>query len=393
MEKLTGMSSRLETSLLARLQRIRERDRFRELRSRGGIDLSSNDYLGLTDHPRIREAVARALAEGLPLGAGGSRLLRGNTPWHEEMERDLATFKGTEASLIFNSGYDANVGVIATLCGAGDMIYADALVHASMIDGIRASKAQRQVFDHNDMDHLGALLAEGSGFRERFILVESLYSMDGDRAPLQTLVQLARRYDAHLIVDEAHATGVFGERGAGLLEEAGCCDAPLIALHTCGKAWGGFGAFIACSQVVKDYLVNHCRRLIFTTALPPLLLVHWRAVLELMQSEPWRRSLVLERASQLRSGLRDLVDLGASDSQIVPVILGEERLALAVAGELQAEGFDIRAIRPPSVPKGSSRLRIAVNARLREPDLNRLIAFFQDRFGSASPAGPDRSRS
>lgn len=381
-------SSNLEASLAARLERLRERGRYRVLRPRGGIDLSSNDYLGLADHPRIRERMCRALAEGLPLGAGGSRLLRGNTPWHEELERRLADFKQTEASLIFNSGYDANVGVIATLCGAGDMIFADALVHASMIDGIRASKARHRVFDHNDMDHLGAMLAEGGAYRERFIVVESLYSMDGDRAPLKSLARIAQRYQAHLIVDEAHATGVFGPGGAGLLAEEGLCGAPLVTLHTCGKAWGGFGAFIACSRVVKDYLVNHCRRLIFTTALPPLLLVHWRAALEVMGEEPWRRKIVLQRAAQLRAGLRGLVDLGASDSQILPVILGEDDLAMDIAADLDRQGFDIRAIRPPSVPKGTARLRIAVNVGLEEGDLGRLITFFRSRFG---PAGAERA--
>jgi len=362
----------LDRRLTQRLRNLRDKGRYRRLAARQGLDFSSNDYLGLSEHPRIREAVARALAEGVPLGSGGSRLLRGNTLWHERLESRLAEFKRAEAALIFNSGYDANVGLFSTLLGAGDAVFSDALIHASMIDGIRAGKAGRQIFPHNDMDALERALAQAPPEQTKFIAVESLYSMDGDRAPLNRLAELAERHRACLIVDEAHAVGVHGPGGAGLLAAAGVKAYAVV--HTCGKALGGFGSFVTCSEPLKNYLVNRCRNFIFTTALPPLMMVQLEAALDALADEPWRREKALASAARLRAGLADLVDLGASDTQIVPVMLGSDRAATQAASALQEEGFDIRAIRPPTVPRGTARLRIAVNAKVREADIDRLIA-------------------
>lgn len=364
-------------SLLERLHRrsalLRRKNRFRELAPVSGIDISSNDYLGLSNHPAIREAIISALQEGLPLGSGGSRLLRGNTAWHEHLEQRLAEFKQAEAALIFNSGFEANVGVLGTLCRPGDLVFADQLIHASMIDGIRQSKAKLHLFPHNDMDALEELLKGTSSSRTRFVVVESLYSMDGDCAPLQAIAALSKHHNAHLIVDEAHATGIFGNRGTGLLEDANLNHAPLVTVHTCGKAWGSFGAFISCSQVVKDYLVNHCRPFIFTTALPPVLLVQWLAVLDVIEQEPWRRARVLHLASRLREALSPFTPLRGITTPIVPVLFGDEGRTIAAACHLQNLGFDARAIRPPSVPLGTSRLRIALNANLTDQETSRLI--------------------
>lgn len=356
-----------------RLARLRRKHRFRELTPANGIDISSNDYLGLGNHAQIRKTLIQALADGVPLGSGGSRLLRGNTPWHLQLETRLAQFKQAEAALIFNSGFEANMGVLSTLCQPGDRVFADRLVHASMVDGLRQSKAEHQFFAHNDMHELQRMLESANSAHARFIVVESLYSMDGDRAPLAELVQLASTFNAHLIVDEAHATGIFGARGSGLLEAQGLIGAPLVTVHTCGKAWGSFGAFISCSQMVKDYLINHCRPFIFTTALPPILLIQWLAVLDVLEQEPWRRQRVLKHALRLRSAIRDLTPLDPDNAPIIPIIFGSEPRTLAAAAQLQSQGFDVRAIRPPAVPLGTSRLRIALNANLEDHDLDRLI--------------------
>jgi len=361
-----AFQQRLQTELAS----LRDQDRFRNLRPRQGLDLSSNDYLGLSDHPQIRQALILALEQGIPAGATGSRLLRGNTRWHEDMETRLARFKNSEAALIFNSGYAANMGVLSTLCGPEDTVFSDALNHASLIDGIRASKARKVIFPHNDTQNLEQALAIHQG-DNKFIVVESLYSMDGDTAPLQQLAVLADRYNAMLIVDEAHATGLYGQHGAGLCAAAGVV--PLVAVHTGGKAWGSTGAFISCSSVVKDYLVNRCRHLIFTTAPPPLVTVQWHAALDVIETEPWRATRALGLADSFRQAMRGYANTSHSNSQIVPLICGSDRDALSAAAQCVALGFDIRAIRPPTVPKGSARLRLAFNAHLSEADTDRLI--------------------
>ena len=369
----------LEDRLRGRLERLRNKDRFRKLISRSGIDLSSNDYLGMASHPRVKEAMIRALDDDIPSGSTGSRLLRGNAPEHEILEKQLALLEHRQAALIFNSGYDANVGVLSTLCGASDFIFSDAYIHASAIDGIRASGATRHIFDHNDMDHLESLLKQHSGGRSRFIVVESVYSMDGDLAPLHKLTELAKQYGALLIVDEAHATGVFGPDGAGLCARDGI--EPFLSIHTCGKAWGSFGAFVACSEIVRDFLVNQCRRFIFTTALPPLLPIQWQTALEIIRNESWRSERALSLAARFRQEMKGIADTGQSKSQIVPLICGSDAAALKAAEHCQQAGFDIRAIRPPTVPVGTARLRIAFNALLTDDDLERLIQCCRSFYG------------
>jgi len=368
------------------LEELRRKDNHRRLVSRDEIDFSSNDYLGLSDHPAIRAALIDALGRGVPLGSTGSRLLRGNHRLHERVEARLAEFRRVPAALVFNSGFEANVGVISTLCKQGGLILSDEKNHASIIDGVRASGVARRVFPHNDADAVEDALKAHKGPLPATIVTESVFSMEGDRAPLADLVALAERYGAALIVDEAHATGLYGPTGAGLLEEVDAGDVPLVSIHTCGKALGAFGAFVAGSAAVKEYLVNTCRSFIFTTALPPYLMVQWEAALDVVAAEPWRRARVTALADRLRAGLAGLADCGASSTQIVPVILGENAPTLAASQALQTRGFDVRAIRHPTVPAGSARLRVAVNATHDEATIDALLAALRDLLpGSAAP--------
>lgn len=360
-------------SLERRLGKMRRLHRHRSLAESHGLDFSSNDYLGLSNHPRIRAAVAQAIADGVSLGSGGSRLLGGNRPEHQQLERRLAAFKGSERALIFNSGYEANFGVLSTLCGAGDQIIADQLIHASLYDGAKHGKAQLDRFQHNDLNDLERLLKLSVKARRRFVVVESLYSMDGDLAPLVEISTLCRDYQAHLIIDEAHATGLFGPKGAGLSSAYPLAVTPLVTVHTCGKAWGGFGAFISCSNTIADYLINFCRNFIYTTALPPLLLAHWQAVLDFLENEPDLARSVLHKAERFRQAVSGKFNTGQSASQIVPLIVGSDEAACDLAATLQEAGFDIRAVRPPTVPAGTARVRISFTAQCGEAELEKLI--------------------
>jgi 8-amino-7-oxononanoate synthase len=377
----SALPHQLEARLLSRLARQQQKSRKRKLSLPNGIDFASNDYLGLADHPAIRQNLIEALNSDLPLGSGGSRLLRGNTTWHEAFEAELAEWKGSEAALIFNSGYAANVGLIGTLARPGDLILSDALIHASMIDGIRESKADWISFRHNDADHLAQLLAEHSeSQRQIWILVESLYSMDGDRAPLPAYFELAQRFNAALIIDEAHATGLYGPEGQGLIYHHQLDANAVIAVHTCGKAWGASGAFITCPALIKDYLINQCRGFIYSTAPSPLQIVQWRSAKHIATQEPQRREQAHAMAQHFRECLGSDLDLGQSDSHIVPVIIGDDQRTLEIAKQLQDQGFDIRAIRPPSVPRGTARLRISFNAKHTLDEVDTLIQCLRNLF-------------
>lgn len=375
---LGTLPSKLVARMAARLERQQKKARRRQLQLPCGIDFSSNDYLGLANHAAIRQALQQALADGVPLGSGGSRLLRGNHHWHTDFERELAVWKGSESALLFSSGYAANVGLIGSLCQPSDLIFTDALIHASMIDGIKESKAKWLSFNHNDPLHLRQLLDTHSQHQGvRWILVESLYSMDGDRAPLAELAEIAQSHQATLVVDEAHATGVFGTQGRGLLDVAGLDASQVIAVHTCGKAWGASGAFVTCPQLVRDFLINQCRGFIYSTAPSPLQIVQWRAAKNLIANEPERAQHVLDLAAQFRQAFARDLDMGKSDSQIVPIIIGDDQRCLEIAASLQAQGFDIRAIRPPSVPRGTARLRVSFSAKHTPDQLERLITCLQ----------------
>lgn len=348
----------------------------RELRPPTGIDFSSNDYLGLARDPELRAALLarfQGLPPDLPLGAPASRLLRGHLPEHAEVEARLARFKGTEAALLFNSGYQANLGAITALIGPADRAISDAQNHASLIDALRLAGCRKVIVPHLDFGAIERELARPHEGGRTFLVTESLFSMDGDAAPLDRYAGLAERHGAELIVDDAHATGLYGARGSGLAEEHGVERRAVAVVSTLGKAFGLAGAFVAGPRVVVDYLVNRSRPFLFTTAFPPLLLHAVDVTLDWMEAEPGRRRRVLALADRLRERLRGRgLDCLASVGPIVPVVLGENRRALAVAERLQAEGFDVRAVRPPTVAPGTARLRISVHADHSEAQIDDL---------------------
>jgi len=334
----------------------------RTLRPPAGIDLCSNDYLGLANHPSLKQRMADAvIADGV--GSTGSRLLRGERISFARVEENFARFKGTERSLYFSSGYLANLAVLTTFPEAGDVIFSDQRNHASLIDGARLSRARRVVFPHNDVAALERLLREDAGGGQKFIVVESLFSMDGDQAPLAEYVALCRSTGAALIVDEAHAVGVYGKHGEGLADEV------FLSINTAGKALGVSGAFAAGSGDAIEYLIQRARPFIFSTAPPPAVAAGLEASLEVIADEPDRRERLLKRARYLRQRLGM-----KGDSPIIPIIMGENDRAVAVARELQAAGFDVRAIRPPTVAPGTARLRVTVNQGLSEEVLDRFAA-------------------
>lgn len=363
----------------ADLAALAQKARLRALRGREGIDFASNDYLGLADDPRLKRAIAQAIERGVPVGSGGSRLLRGNSPEHELLEAEAAEFFGAESALFFANGYGANSALLSTLPQRGDLVVYDRLVHASAHEGMRLGRADRTGAQHNDpasfAEAIAAWRAKGGKGRV-WIAVESLYSMDGDLAPLDELIALADRHDGVLLVDEAHATGVFGPQGRGLAAHLDGRE-NVIVLRTCGKGLGCEGALVLAPRVVRDFLVNRGRGFIFSTAPSPLLAAAVREALRICADEPERR----ERLQALiRHAESALVPLGAvaGGSQILPLILGEDARTMAVAERLQAAGFDIRGIRPPTVPSGTSRLRISLTLNATPGDVSALAATLAD---------------
>ena len=354
----------------AEIERLRQSHRHRALALPKGVDFTSNDYLGLAQHPGLREALIAALERDGTLGAGGSRLLRGHHEEHARLEAFAAIFFGTEKALYFGSGFLANFALFTTLPDRHDAVVFDERIHASVKEGVHASLAERYRARHNDLDSFEAELkrARERGARRIFVAVESVYSMDGDPAPLADLSALVRRLDAVLVIDEAHATGVFGARGRGLAENM----TGAITLHTCGKALGVAGALVCASAETVDYLINRARPFIYSTAPPPCLAAAVTRALQLVDEEPWRRERVLELAKLAHIELNP--DTPFAGSQIVPVILGTDEAALSIAQRVQETGFDVRAIRPPTVPEGTARLRVSVNAGHSEDQIRALGA-------------------
>lgn len=375
--------------LKQRLARFKEEGRHRALEDPQGLDFTSNDYLGLSRHPSFSERLRRRLgdADVDALGAPGARLLRGNTSMHRHLEQRLARFKGMEDTLLFPSGYQANLAVLTALISPRDRILSDRQNHASIIDAIRLVGAKRVVFPHLDVEAIEEAAAEAHSGGRTFLITESLFSMDGDVAPLNVYARLARKYDLNLIVDDAHATGCYGEkRGSGLVEHFGVEQDCLAIVSTCGKALGLCGAFVAAPQVVTQYLVNRARPFIFTTSIAPLLLYALDIALDLQAAEPERRSKVHGLAARLRRGLEGY-DCLASSGPIVPVVLGENERSLKVAAGLRGEGFDVRAVRPPTVADGTARLRLSVHADHRAEDIDQLAAALR-RLVAPSPVSP-----
>jgi len=336
------------------------------------LDFSSNDYLALSEHPEVISA-SRKYLEMFGAGAGAARLMSGDLEINHLLEQEIAQLKSKEAALIFGSGYLANIGIISALAGRGDIIITDRLSHASIYDGCMLSGARAIRFRHNDLEHLEQILHEKrSQFNTVLVVVESIYSMDGDRCPLAELVRLKKNYGFLLMVDEAHATGLYGQNGSGIIEEDNVSDGVDIAMGTFGKALGSYGAYAAATREVIDFLVNRARTFIYSTALPPAVVGATLAALYLVKSEPQLRLELHQKVAffkkQLRkNGLRD--DPGPS--QIIPVMIGDNAKALAVAEELQKNQIYVKAVRPPTVPEGSARLRFSITRFHQEADLKK----------------------
>ncbi|HEX4150625.1 MAG TPA: 8-amino-7-oxononanoate synthase [Steroidobacteraceae bacterium] len=359
----------------ADLNRLAGQSRLRSLVPREGIDFTSNDYLALATSKRLADAVTAAISAGTSIGAGGSRLLRGNAAEHEALESAAAQFFRAERTLFFASGYLANFAVLATLPQRGDLVVIDEFVHASTRDGLRAGRSPFVEARHNDAgavdEALRAYRAQG-GRGQPWIVMESLYSMDGDRAPLSDLAAIAERHDAFLVVDEAHATGVFGPDGRGLaamLEGLG----NVIVVHTCSKALGCAGALVTLPRVLADFLVNRCRPFIFGTAPSPLMAVAALEALAILKDEPERRARLAQLIGQAGRESRSKFGIPGSGSQVHPIIIGADAPTMAAAAALRAQGFDVRGIRPPTVPPGTARLRVSITLNVDAQSISGLF--------------------
>jgi 8-amino-7-oxononanoate synthase len=335
------------------------------------LNLSSNDYLGLASHPDVLEAGARAAARAG--GATASRLIVGTDPAYSALEAKLADFQGAEKALVFGSGYLANVGVISCLVGRGDAVFSDSLNHASIIDGCRLSRASIHRYGHRDVGELEALL-ETSAAQRKLIVTESVFSMNGDLAPLAEIVELKDRYGAALLVDEAHADGVFGPHGEGYAHELGVADRVELHLGTFGKAFGAYGAYVAGSALWVQYLVNASRSFVFTTGLPAAVIAAVDAALDVVQAADGLRADLETKAARFRASLANLgVDTCGSSTQIVPLLVGDSETALGFSAALEDAGVLAVAIRPPTVPPGTARLRFSVTALHQDDELERAL--------------------
>jgi 8-amino-7-oxononanoate synthase len=360
------------------LEGLAAKGRLRKLTATRGADFSSNDYLALAESPALADAVAQALARGVPVGAGGSRLLRGNHPEHEALEEEAAAFFGgpDKAALYFPSGFAANAAITATLPREGDLILHDALIHASFKDGLDPGRIAVIQTPHNDagaMDDAIRSWRAAGNTGQIWIGVETLYSMDGDRAPLDALTALAAKHDVLLILDEAHATGVYGPEGRGLAAQYEAAP-NIISLHTCGKALGVMGALVVLPTVLRDFMVNRGRSFIYSTAPSPLMAAATRAALKIAAGAQQERSQLSQLVTSAGTLMREKLGMTPSGSQIQPILVGEDNRAMALAQAMQARGYDIRAIRPPTVPEGTARLRISLTLHADAPMLEALFA-------------------
>lgn len=348
------------------------------------IDFSSNDYLGLAGNERLIAAATQALQDS-GVGARASSLLSGRSEWHARLEVRLARFEGEESAVLFPTGFAANLGTIAAVAGKDDVVFCDRFNHASLIDGCRLSGAKFQVYRHDALDRLDAALQRTSGTRRRWIVTDAVFSMDGDLAPLAELCDVAERHDAGVIVDEAHGTGVFGERGRGAAELCGVEDRVAIRIGTLSKAVGCLGGFVAGPRELCDLLWNTARPQMFSTALPPAVCAAAIAAIDAIEAEPWRRRRVLELADRLRAGLRDRGYVVPSQciAPIVPVIVGEPKRTMQIADGLRDSGFLVAGIRPPTVPQGTSRLRVSVSSAHTEEDVDALVEAMKEVKGNA----------
>ena len=336
---------------------------------------SSNNYLGLANDQRLIAAAESTLKE-FGVGSSGSRLTTGNTTWHERLEHRIARFKQTEAALLFSSGYLANVGVLSSLPEKDDVILSDQLNHASIIDGCRLSKARTIIYQHVDMEDLETTLQDTQRFQRRFIVTDGVFSMDGNIVPLNEIMELARRYDAFVIVDDAHATGVLGEYGRGTSEYLGV--QPDVVIGTLSKAVGTEGGFVAGSKVLIDFLLNFARSFIFQTAIPPSICAASCAALDIIEEETQARHLLLANVERIKSSLNDMGYIIKGDqTPIIPVIIGDANVSMEFAKRLQEKGVYAPAIRPPTVPTGESRIRLTVTSDHTVQNVDYLLATFR----------------
>jgi 8-amino-7-oxononanoate synthase len=358
------------------LANLRERSQVRDFARLRGVNFCSNDYLGLAEDSRLKLAVLEAVEESARVGSTGSRLLSGHDPVWNELEEKFASFVGTEAALYFSSGYAANLGLLSAVLGKDDVVFSDALNHASLIDGARLSGARRIIYPHRDLNVLEReLRAHEHEKRRRIIVTESVFSMDGDIVDLRAMQNLAAMYGASLVVDEAHATAVHGPGGAGIVAQAGLAEEVLAAVHTCGKALASAGGFVCGSKVLREFLINHARTLIFSTAMPAYIAGQIRAALRFAKGMDAERKLLLDRSNLLATELNVAgCRTPAGHSQIIPVILGSNEEAVSAAKFLQGQGFAVRAIRPPTVPVGSARLRLSLTTRITHEHIMAVLA-------------------
>lgn len=353
-----------------------------EMAGRQILLFASNDYLGLAMHPEVIQASVEATQQ-FGAGAGAARLVSGSLPPHQELESALAQFKGTEAALTYSSGYLANIGTIPALIGQGGLILADRLCHASLFDGCRLSAADFRIYRHNDIDHLQSLLAKKNRTRRALIVTDGLFSMDGDLAPLPELSRLARDYEADLYIDDAHGTGVMGTHGQGTVEHFGLEASIPFQMGTLGKAFGSSGAYIAGPSTLIQYLMSTSRAFIFTTAPPPSSAAAATAAIRIVQQEPERRVRLWANRERLFSGLTQLgFSLSPSISPIMPILVGNAETTLTFAAQLFREGIYAPAIRPPTVPDATSRIRITVTSEHTPSQIDQALAAFE-RAGKA----------
>jgi len=370
-DALSAWKERLYQGLSA----LEARSQRRSLAEIQGVNFCSNDYLGLAVNPALRAAVTEAVRISEKVGGTGSRLLSGQTEEWRDLEDEFAKFAGTESALFFTTGFAANVGLLSSLVGKDDVVFSDERNHASLIDGMRLSGARQVIYPHLNLNALEDTLrqAADASYR-RAIVTESVFSMDGDIAPLVELSTLAEKYNAALILDEAHATGVHGPAGHGLAAAAGITSNVLAIIHTCGKALASAGAFVCGPAVLKEHLVNHARTFIFSTALPPYFTAQIRAALRLAEGMNEDRTSLFHRAAWFRAALQsEGFDTDGAGSQIVPVVLGHNDATLDAAEHLQRDGFAVRGIRPPTVPQGGSRLRLSLTTHISQEELSRVV--------------------
>lgn len=364
---------RNEDWIIDKINFLKNQYQYRELHNFSGIDgktildgkeylnFSSNDYLNFSNHPEIIAAAINA-AKKYGVSSSSSRLVTGNFACHEELEHELAIFKQYPAALLFGSGWLANISIIPALVTREDQIFMDKLCHASLVDAALLSKAKIFRFQHNDMEHLAQLLKTNASSKRKLIVTESVFSMDGDLAPLIEMSEIAKQYDATMMVDEAHATGIFGKNGRGLVNELKLTKAVNISMGTCSKALGSYGGFVVCSEAMRDYLINFGRGFIFSTAPPPASVAASNMALKLLQVQPDYGKTLLLRAQSFRNDLKSLgLNIGDSQSHIVPIIIGANAATLKFAGQLKQKGIIGIPIRPPTVPKNQARVRLVLN--------------------------------